>query len=102
MKFHIYKSNFILFYHSMDSTEHDGQEMLIQDESVNSDRPSEIIASMEEKFNQQQMQALHTQYAMIGVKMTQLYRKLENEMKERRKSSGIAAELLEGGRTAHS
>ena len=41
MKFHIY---------SMDSTEHDGQEMLIQDESVNSDRPSEIIASMEEKY----------------------------------------------------
>ena len=50
MKFHIYKSNFLLFYHSMDSTEHDGQEMLIQDESVNSDRPSEIIASMEEKY----------------------------------------------------
>ena len=48
MKFHIYKSNFC--FHSMDSTEHDGQEMLIQDESENSDRPSEIIASMEEKY----------------------------------------------------
>ena len=37
------------------------------------------------KFNQQQMQALHTWYAMIGVKMTQLYCKLESKMKERRK-----------------